>query len=675
MDQLDKDRELLFGAGAATSAKPYDGIEADRALLFGASKPAPSVVGATRTGNPLTNFAQGVNQGVIGTAGLPVDTVLNVVDLLKSGYGYAKGKLGGTDLPELTNRQSIPGSSEWIANQVRKISPMIADPADPAGPAAAIGRGVGGTLPFAGASQGPQLAQSLVAPTARSIARNLSMGGVSGLGAQIGANAGGPEGAILGGMLPGLGAQSLGPMIMRGAIRGSSGETTAKNIADLKDAGITTPSVGMTTQNSKMQWLENVLAKLPVSGGIIRDNALGVQSQLTNKLNATRDQTSPTYGTFQAGQAIDKGVGDYNKRAQGIASQLYDRIQIPWYKQYQTPETLSRVNDMTRPIVGAPAITEFLGRNSGLPARVKGAFNADEAGTSGIPYEAIKQSRSLIGEMIPQQIWDRTPGVQQSRSIYGALSGDLKNAAATAQQLPRFERANNFYNGLMGRMDEITPFSDKSSPEAGYRGLMSAAKGQGSQAETLLKTLPAAQRRIVAATVLDEIGKAKPGQQNAEGNRFSSETFLTNWSTVDPKAKTALFSGYDDAPKIRGNLDKIANAASLLRDQGRILSNPSGSGAAVMNASGPIAAASAVTGAAVTGNLWAIAPVATGGAGLYLGAKSLVNPKFSDWLARSTEISAQQQKQHLQRLATIINQTPSGETKDEMTRYYQSLQQ
>jgi hypothetical protein len=632
--------------------KPSIGVEgATPSKMLPPSKAPP------RDGNMLTNFAQGLNRGVLATAGIPVDSVLNVVDLLKAGYGAAKGALGGTDLPQLTNREQIPGSSDWLLSKARDVSPMIADPADPGGIPASMGMGVGGTLPFTGGSN---------------ILRQLAMGAASGVGGQVGANMGGPESAILGGMLPSLGGQ-LGSMALRRSVRGKSGADMAQNQFDLKAAGVTTPTVGMTSQNPTIQAIENLLAKMPISGPVIRENALNVQSQLQNKANQTRDSLSSRYNPYEAGKAIDSGVTAFNAAKSADASNLYNNINIPWIKQFQTPETLSRVTDMTRPIVGAPAISQgLLGKDSGLPARVKSTFNADEAGTTGIPYEAIKQSRSLIGEMIPQQIWDKAPGVQQTRSIYGALSSDLKDAANASGQLPQFNRANDFYRGLTGRMDQLTPFADKMNPEASYRALKSAANNGGSSAVTLVRSLPSEQRRIVSATFIDELGKSNPGQQNAEGNRFSSETFLTNWNKLDDKSKSTLFSPQVGGPQIRDNLDKIANAASLLRDQGKILANPSGTGPALINASALATSAGAV-GAAFLGNTWALAPVALGAGALQGGAKALTNPKFSAWLARSTEITPQQQAQHLSRLGVIIQQTKDTETRQQMADYYRAL--
>src|SRR6185369_9877092 len=83
--------------------------------------------------------AAGVNRAVMSNLpGLPVDTALNVADLAKAGYGFVGSKLGlikPQDLPQLIDRATIPGSSEWIANKERGVGlgPTI-DPNVPSDP-------------------------------------------------------------------------------------------------------------------------------------------------------------------------------------------------------------------------------------------------------------------------------------------------------------------------------------------------------------------------------------------------------------------------------------------------------------------------------------------------------------------------------------------------------------
>jgi len=69
------------------------------------------------------NAVEGAYRGIADIAGLPVDTLLNLVDLATAGVGYA-GKESGMlqNLPETTDRSNIIGSSEYIA-KVAGIKP------------------------------------------------------------------------------------------------------------------------------------------------------------------------------------------------------------------------------------------------------------------------------------------------------------------------------------------------------------------------------------------------------------------------------------------------------------------------------------------------------------------------------------------------------------------------
>ena len=75
---------------------------------------APPKAGAS---DRVQAVGSGVNSGIAGLAGLPVDTALNVVDLVTAGLGYGASKFNKGQVPDafaLTNRASVPGSSEWL---------------------------------------------------------------------------------------------------------------------------------------------------------------------------------------------------------------------------------------------------------------------------------------------------------------------------------------------------------------------------------------------------------------------------------------------------------------------------------------------------------------------------------------------------------------------------------
>lgn len=65
----------------------------------------------------------GMNRGLAGLAGLPVDTALNVWDLGKAALGSVQGLATGkppSDVFEPADRSKYAGSGEWIANQLSR---------------------------------------------------------------------------------------------------------------------------------------------------------------------------------------------------------------------------------------------------------------------------------------------------------------------------------------------------------------------------------------------------------------------------------------------------------------------------------------------------------------------------------------------------------------------------
>ena len=69
--------------------------------------------------------AAGVNRFALSSLpGLPVDTALNLWDLGKAGYGAlgkATGMLSTDQMPDLTDRSTVPGSSDWYAKKERNL--------------------------------------------------------------------------------------------------------------------------------------------------------------------------------------------------------------------------------------------------------------------------------------------------------------------------------------------------------------------------------------------------------------------------------------------------------------------------------------------------------------------------------------------------------------------------
>jgi len=324
----------------------------------------------------------------------------------------------------------------------------------------------------------------------------------------------------------------------------------------------------------------------------------------------------------------------------------------------QANDEIGRANDFV-PVPGQPRIP---GRYSPFPARAADAAAAAQDATQiaqskipqinstkaqidqlqqivdesngKLPYQAVKQLRTLVGDQLSD--WTMTSDVPRSKwkALYGALSSDLEGAAQAAgpDATAAWQRANNYTRAGMQRLDMLSSVIDKNGgPEAVYKAVTSGTREGATTLRAVMQSLPEEAQKTLSATVLRRLGSAKAGVQDDTGGVFSTETFLTNWNTMSPQAKAALFDRY--GPAFRQNMDQIAKVASNLRDGSSVFKNPSGTGQAMAQ----IGAFGAFTGALFSHNL----PVAGGIAGSVatsnLIARLMTNPNAVKWLATTTK--------------------------------------
>lgn len=198
-----------------------------------------------------------------------------------------------------------------------------------------------------------------------------------------------------------------------------------------------------------------------------------------------------------------------------------------------------------------------------------------------LPFQAVRKTRTLVGNEIADT--NLTSSVPRSKwsPLYGALADDMQAAADAAgpQAAGAYRRANDFTRSGMNRLDRVQPFVSPDAPEQSFQLLRRTLGENASTLQAVKKTLPQSARGTIAGTVIERLGKANPGQQNATGEAWSPETFLTNWNKMDPKARRELFSGFPNADKVRADVEAVAKATAMMRESSRMWANPSGTGA------------------------------------------------------------------------------------------------
>lgn len=664
----------------------------------------------TGTGSDAIDVGNAVGtgfwRGAARLAGLPVDTVQNVIDLGKAGAGVVYREATGKSVPQSlqvnADRSDVVGSSDWILKQTRKAEAgrLMVDPANP--------QYEGGYLQTAGGS----LAGGVVSP--KSLPQLANQAGLAISSATLGKAAadltGNPALAVTASLAPGA-AQLAAGSAARRAVRGGEAGRKAmeQRVQDLNNAGIQQPTLGLASGNQVIGGVENLLQSTPGAVGTMkraRDAALtGMQGNLSD----AADLASPTRGSLEAGQAIQGGIRDFRANFKAKQGALYDKLDQHIDPNSpvdvsRTKQVLSTLNEdipgapelskqfknariqsieqailadsgqrptgnvavldlpvvgkapepvgfdlMRRPIFkgekvgeiqvpgrtvqgGTPDVpfsTDLMGRRTPLiDAKPNTAFvpshsisvheqprmtvdvmgrvvpaapiigsqqvvvmPASRSAFSGlgvtanvaptIPFQAVKKTRTLVGNEIADTNLASSVPRSKWKPLYGALADDMQAAANAAgpDAAHAYKQANDFSRAGMSRLDRVQPFVNPDAPEQSFNLLNRTLGDNTSTFQAVKKTLPEGARGTVAATVIDKLGKATPGQQNAAGDAWSPETFLTNWNRMNAKGRKELFSGFPNSGQVQRDVESAAQAASVMRDTSRMWANPSGTGA------------------------------------------------------------------------------------------------
>ena len=259
---------------------------------------------------------------------------------------------------------------------------------------------------------------------------------------------------------------------------------------------------------------------------------------------------------------------------------------------------------------------------------------------SNLPYESIKKLRTMVGKELENNSLVADVPRSKWSALYSALSDDLgvaaKNAGPEAETA--WTRANTYTKKLMDRLENVKKVVDKDTPERVFAAATNGTSEGATNITRVINLLPLSERREVAAAVLQRMGRATPGQQNALGEAFSSETFLTNLSKFSPEARQAIF-GRTGLKDIEEKLNVFARVAESRREGGRVFANPSGTAPAI---AGQMLGGGALYGAgsALAGNPLPLVGVAAGPVVANVAAKTMMNPSAARVAATRTPIAA-----------------------------------
>jgi hypothetical protein len=599
-----------------------------------------------KIGRPLVRGITETAEGVLALPKLIVDLPAN-----------ASNALLGTKLPTLSSQPSL--------TDVAGVAPKTNEERLASG----VARSIGGALTGIGAGESLATnAPGVILEVGKTLAANpvlQTVGAVtSPVAADVTRELGGGQtaqtaAALAGGVAPTL-ATAGAVAGVRGAFRGgeTGRQTVARNVETFERAG-TTPTVGQATEGRIQQATETALSRAPGGAGKIISKAEKLAEDLAANIEAKATRLAGRTSAETTGRKISAaitGQGGFTDQFASQKTSLYnvlDRL-VPADSPATVTNTQSALKRLTQVDPGAPATTARL-----VNPKIKQIADdiASDAATGAVPYSALKELRTRIGEQLDSGLVSDVPQ-KQWKALYGALSEDLRAAARAAGPAAEraFNRANNYTRAGYKRLEVLDDVVQKAGgPESVFKAATSGTAEGATKLRAVMQSLDDDGRRAVSATVLRRLGRSINSQQDELGERFSTETFLTSWNKLSPEAKKTLFGRFGD--QYSKDIDAISKVASNLRKGSKVYANPSGTGQATTQA----ATVAAVVTAAITGDVGTISAVGSTIAGSNMLARLMTNPKFVRWLAVSTRLPASAFTAQLNGLAQMAQRNKDPE--------------
>lgn len=483
-------------------------------------------------------------------------------------------------------------------------------------------------------------------------ASDLVMGAASGVGSSVGKEYGGDIGEMVGGILAPFAMAA--PSATGNAIKSLFAENPsqiAKTIDDFSIIG-QIPSAGLATGSKALQRAETVSGSV-MGGAPIRNKADAIAEGIQKKIASMADTLSSKVGAESAGLEIKKGIQgkdgflDRFRTTSGALWQNVDNSIDPSIN-VSSSNTKSALDRLVR----GDKIGEVLD-NPKLIQLKDVLANAGQ-----IDYGTLKSLRTSIGQKLGNNELISDIPRAELKQVYGALTEDIKVAASNSspQALKAFERANSFTRAGHDRVDDyLERIVNKADPDKIYAAV--AKGGEGTKTINAVKrSLNPDEWDVVASNVIRRMGRASSGMQNAEGDVFSVDKFVTDWDKLGP-AKKAIFSGSEKLNAMADDLEKIARVSSRVKSASKQGANYSGTAQAASQIAAGTGLATGILSASPTVLGLTVGSIAMNSA----GSRLMTNPKFVKWLATSAAVPAKNASSSISALLSVANNSSADD--------------
>jgi hypothetical protein len=326
-----------------------------------------------------------------------------------------------------------------------------------------------------------------------------------------------------------------------------------------------TPSLGMTGKTGGM--VAAGLEKVPFAADVVANDAARAVGEIEGAFKRIVGSVAEPRSAAGAGDTLITSATKFRDDFKVRAGRLFQEVgqKLPPGTRVEIPNTLQAAQEARQFFANNPELARTLGLN-----RWDAVLN--EAATNGMTWQALADFRSAVGEgigSIKGPLADQADG--RLKSLYGTLTADMEAAARSAgpEAFRSWKRATNFYRAGAERIERaLDQTINAKSPERAFEAFRALASEGTSRADItrmtqIKRSMPPDEWNVVSASIVDRLGRARAGAQNAEGDAFSPSTFLTEWNKLSPQAKAILMPS-----EARRELEQLARVAERAKAAG-----------------------------------------------------------------------------------------------------------
>lgn len=381
---------------------------------------------------------------------------------------------------------------------------------------------------------------------------------------------------------------------------------------------------GAGAQNAGRRMEQSPFGRGTISAGV--DNMIGDSTAARSRIaSGVGTVLEPEGMGDTAISGVRRALGKFGQRSERV----YDRAErLSGDARVGLPTAQAEVARQVAELEDTPGVVpKMLDTLKGLSSRMGGTYTP----------ASIRRMRTILTDQFIESGMQRGDASRRAGLVTQAAEADMVNGLAQAGKINAaraWQQASRVYKAQQDTIEEVfTPImganNDKSAEEVA-RALQSAARSNGGRIASLLKSIPKEDADTIRASLINQLGRSNSGQQNAAGEAFSLDTFLTHWDQIKG-ARGKIF----DRETLEG-LNHLAAVAQRAKATNRAR-GVSNTGADVWAVGGAMLPASvgiggAVAGSPVTavGGFFAAASMALA---QYGGAKLLAAPGFAKRLA------------------------------------------